>query len=322
MTHVYKTTIALPPTAEKLQQTEHSGLMDTSPMAQTALLLNEVISPLFNVCQIRQHATANGVSWVAEGYDQSPPNTDLLNTLIQGIMQVRGLAETPTLTTETMAQTDWVSQNQKSFAPIVAGRFFIHDSTHTAPTPIHKIPLMVGAGNAFGTGGHGTTTGCLMALSDTAKTTTPTNALDIGTGTGILAMAMHKLWKTCPILATDIAPNAITVTTQNLKQNHCTQGRGHSTNGGITPLLANGMTHRQITQTAPYDLIIANILAPPLRQISTAVVKNTAHGGTVILSGLLHHQATNIKNRYQRLGLKFHHQYKIGDWTTLILKKP
>ena len=327
MTQIYKTTVTLyPPDGQ--QSTYASGadfgvIMDTSPTAQTAVLLNEVISPLFDVCQTRQPSgthKADSSFWVVEGYSQSPPDSPLLNTLIQGVAVVRHLDSIPSVATELLPETDWVADNQKSFPPKSIGRFYIHATDYEGSIPVGKTPLIVNAGNAFGTGGHGTTMGCLQALSDLAKTQTFTKGLDIGTGTGILALAMAKTWRKCSVLATDIDPIAIDVTRYNLMLNRCRWG-ALGVGATLQTAVAKGVQGRIVSSRNPYDIMVANILATPLRQMAVPLTQCLSVGGFVVLSGLLSHQVKGVRNAYQRLGLKVRKQYAYDGWHTLVFQK-
>lgn len=322
MTDIYKTTITLlPPISEQAVYTSGADfgvIMDASPIAKTAVLLNEVMSDLFDVCQAR-HISNPSPHWVVEGYTQSPPNDALLQTLVQGVVKVRNLDRIPLIKTEILPPTDWVADNQKSFAPLVLGRFYVHATDYKGRIPVGKTPLIVNAGNAFGTGGHGTTAGCLWALSDLAKTHKFSNALDVGTGTGILALAMAKTWRKCAVLATDIDPVAIAVARHNMTINRCRWGQGQGV--PLRTVLAVGMTGNTIAQNKPYDIIVANILARPLRQMAVSLVNTLSVRGVVVLSGLLSNQVTSVSNAYQPLGLKPRAHYVIDNWHTLVLER-
>ena len=294
------------------QKTADYGRMaDNSVTAQTALLLNEVLQKTIDVCQAME--IPQTADWVVEGYSATPPDMATVEMVAKLVFEMRALPAPPKITIEQLPNIDWVTENQKSFKPVHAGRFFVHTSDYDGVIPRHKIPLVLNAGAAFGTGGHGTTAGCLLALSDLAKSRHFKTILDVGTGTGILALGACGLWNTASILATDIDPTAIAVTRYNMGMNRC--------RWQIQTAVATGMTGRVIAGGAPYDLIIANILAGPLRAMSVPVVDAMARGGVVVLSGIWDTQKTSVINAYRRCGLVLSKQYAMDNWHTLVMVK-
>ncbi|MEP3246818.1 MAG: 50S ribosomal protein L11 methyltransferase [Sneathiella sp.] len=209
-----------------------------------------------------------------------------------------------------LEQKDWVSESQKLLPPVAAGRFYIHGSHDPAHKAVSAHDLTIDAGRAFGTGLHETTYGCLLALDDIHKRQQVLNALDLGCGSGVLALAIAKAWGR-PVLASDIDPDAVTVTNENAKKN------------GLSPLIraieATGLNDRVLRKSAPYDLITANILAWPLVSLAPGIAGSLAAGGTLVLSGLLAKQEVMVRNAYRLQGLCLLRRYRVGEWCTLAL---
>ena len=293
------------------QKTADYGRMaDNSETAQTALLLNEVLQKTIDVCQAME--IQGSQDWVVNGYSETEPNRDTIEMVAKLVFDMRNMPCSPQITVEQLPPIDWVAENQKSFKPVCAGRFFVHTSDYDGKIPHAKIPLILNAGAAFGTGGHGTTMGCLWALSDLAKRHHFNRILDMGTGTGILALGAGKLWKTASITATDIDPTAIAVTRYNMAVNHC--------RWRLQTAVQTGMSGRIIAQNAPYDLVIANILAGPLRAMSVPMTHTLKRGGMVVLSGILGvRQKIAVINAYRGCGLVLRGQYQIENWHTLVM---
>ena len=212
-----------------------------------------------------------------------------------------------------MPQQDWVRQSLEGLAPVTAGRFFLHGSHDRHRRRPGGIALEIDAGTAFGTGHHGTTEGCLMALDRILKRRTPANILDVGCGTGVLATAAAKATGRAA-LASDIDPEAVKVTIANAALN------------GVKPqigsFVAAGLSHPRIAGGGPYDLIFANILARPLVALSTGLSRSLTPGGDLILSGLTLEQMRWIEATYQSRGLSLAGRITRGNWATLVFTKP
>ena len=210
----------------------------------------------------------------------------------------------------TLPDVNWVAKSLEGLAPVTAGRFNVHGAHDRARVAANAIGIEIEAGLAFGTGHHGTTAGCLTAIGDLAKARPFRNVLDVGTGSGVLAIGVARLMH-ARVLASDIDPVAVAVARANVRLN----GAAHS----VRTIVANGLNHRLIAERAPYDLIVANILAGPLVQLAPAIGRHLKPGGTVILSGLLNEQARRIAAMYRTQGLTFSRAIVIGEWTTLVL---
>jgi ribosomal protein L11 methyltransferase len=213
--------------------------------------------------------------------------------------------------------TDWVTMSQSGLGPIRAGRFFVHTPMHYADRPEGAISFEIDAGLAFGTGQHDTTAGCLAAL-DRLETSGKrfANIADIGTGTGLLAFAAMALWPEAKAIATDIDTIAVDVSRENAAINGVKLGHG---TGELLLAVADGMDHPMIAARAPFDLLIANILAGPLIELAPAFSKSVAPGASVILAGLLDTQADAVIAAYEAEGMKLVERGE-GEWCVLVLE--
>lgn len=218
--------------------------------------------------------------------------------------------EAPKAQIEELAPRDWVEENLKDFPPIDAGRFFIYAS-HVDERPLPgRIPMRIDPGAAFGTGTHATTSGCLQAIEALGKRHTFANPLDVGTGSGILAIAMAKLWKLA-VLGTDIDPVAIRVARENALLNRVQDLLDFRVGAGFKP----------VSDHAQHDLIVANILARPLAAMAPDLARSLAPGGYVVLSGLIVRDDRFVLAPYLAQGLKLEKRYTREGWRTLVLRK-
>ena len=214
--------------------------------------------------------------------------------------------------------TDWVTVSQQGLDPIRAGRFFVHTPPHYKDRPEGAISFEVDAGLAFGTGQHATTAGCLAALDRLEVAGARfENMADIGTGTGLLAFAAMALWPSAKCIATDIDPVAIDVSRDNAAINGVKLGMRE---GELLLAVADGMDSPMLAARAPFDLLIANILAGPLIELAPAFARATAPGGTIILAGLLDTQADAVVEAYAAEGCALIER-RPGEWTVLVLTK-
>lgn len=255
------------------------------------------------------HEDATTGEWVFEATCEMLPDLlafeDLARTTLGG--------EVDFTITPIDTDTNWVARSLEGLHPVTAGGFYVYGS-HSAEQvpPAGLIPLRIEAAQAFGTGHHETTTGCLEAIERTLKHTRPRRMLDVGTGTGVLAIALAKRTHT-PVLASDIDPIATHTTLDNARDN----GVGTL----IRAVTAPGMNHITIARGAPYDMIVANILAGPLAALAPAIARAAAPGATIILSGLLATQAAWVANAYREQQVILTQRLVRGDWATLILHK-
>ena len=212
-----------------------------------------------------------------------------------------------------LPETDWVARSLEGLAPVTARRFFLHGSHDRQRRRGGGVSLEIDAGTAFGTGHHGTTEGCLVALDALIKRQRPRRILDLGCGTGVLAIAAARALRR-KVLASDIDPEAIRVTRRNATLN----------NAGplVEAIVAPGLKHAAIAGKAPYDLIFANILARPLVALAQGLSQCLARRGTLILSGLTLDQCRWILATYRNRGLVPLQRIARGNWATLVLTRP
>lgn len=208
---------------------------------------------------------------------------------------------------------DWIKKSQRALAPVRAGRFFIYGAHDKGKVPRGKIPICIEAGMAFGTGHHETTALCLKALTALAREKKFRNVLDLGCGTGVLAIAAAKLWRE-PVTASDIDHVAVAITTENAQANG-EAARVHA-------VLANGLDEDELRAAAPFDLIIANILSGPLTKLAKPLAAALAPGGIAVLSGLMRDEEDMLLGAYTRVRLKKRRVMRDGPWSALILSKP
>jgi len=210
---------------------------------------------------------------------------------------------------EPLPDQDWIKLSQEGLPPVRAGRFFVYGAHDAGAVPASVIALRIEAGLAFGTGHHETTALCLAVLSDLSRRQRFAKVLDLGCGTGLLAIGAVKLWKH-KVIASDIDPVAIEVTRENARLN----GVG----GMISAFAADGLTHKGLA--GPFDLIIANILAGPLTRLARGIVAKLEPGGVLVLSGLLRNQEKMLLSFYQ--GLRLASIRRDGPWSALVLERP
>ncbi len=220
---------------------------------------------------------------------------------------------------ERLGDEDWVAISQQGLEPIREGRFFVHTPAHRDAVPDGAIAFEIDASRAFGTGQHETTAGCL-ALLDRMKRRGERfgDVADIGTGTGLLAFAALALWPHARVIASDIDPVAIEIAAENVEINAVPLGTGP---GRLELVVAAGLVHRAIRKRAPFDLLIANILAGPLIDLAPAFGNATAPGGTLLLAGLLDHQADGVVSAYRRQRFRLVDRLDRGEWAILRFRK-
>lgn len=208
---------------------------------------------------------------------------------------------------------DWVAKVRRDLPPVEAGRFFVYGSHDADRVPTDKVPLLIEAAMAFGTGHHGTTLGCLKAFDRLVDAGfVPQNAVDVGCGTAVLAMAAAHVSPNV-VLASDIDPTAVEVAVVNVAANGLT--------GQVECLVAAGFDAPALAAAAPFDLVFANILKGPLIALAGDMARATTQGGTAILSGILNEQADAVAEVYARVGFNETRRDSIVDWTTLTLTK-
>lgn len=246
--------------------------------------------------------------WLIHAYfERRPDDSDLDRLASLG----RGMPEI-----EQLGEDDWVTMSQAGLKPICAGRFFVHTPTHRPDPALTNFEI--DAGLAFGTGQHATTAGCLETLDGLeAAGKKFANIADIGTGTGLLAFAALALWPQAKVIATDIDPVSIDVTRDNAAINRVALGQSP---GELLLAVADGMDHPLLAARAPFDLIIANILAAPLILMAPAITESAAPDATLLLAGMLDSQAEAVVASYEAFGFTPAHPFS-GEWPVLELQR-
>lgn len=240
--------------------------------------------------------------WRLDAYMEREPDR-------QALAAIRALAPSAAAEplVEHIADADWVTMSQAGLEPLHVGRFFVHAGGCQPPAGARALHIK--AGRAFGTGHHETTTGCL-AMLDAIADWGFGDVIDIGTGTGLLAFAARHLWPRATVTATDIDPVAIDVTRENAAANAV---------DGIHLVVADGTLDETITARAPYDLVIANILAGPLVSMAPEVASIAAPDATIVLAGLLETQRGSVVAAYEACGCTLDTVDRRGDWSILRL---
>lgn len=225
----------------------------------------------------------------------------------------------PELHEERLPETDWVTESQQGVDPIRAGRFYVHTPEHAPSEARGVVNLAIPASQAFGTGQHATTAGCLAMLDAMKRRGVAVrNLADIGTGTGLLAFAALALWPRALATASDIDPVCVDVVESNAAANGFTMG---GRPGELAMVAADGMHHPLLRARAPYDLLIANILAGPLIELAPDFARAVAPGGHLLLAGLLETQEPGIRRAYRRAGFRLASRIVSGDWSILWLRR-
>jgi ribosomal protein L11 methyltransferase len=257
----------------------------------------------------------NDVKWRVKAYFAEEPRTAVIAALKTRLPSV-GKAK-PHI--EKLPDEDWLVMSQQSVQPVHAGRFYVHTASNRGQVPAGAVPFQIEASQAFGTGGHETTSGCLAMLDAMKRQGLRfDHIVDIGTGTGLLAFAARYLWPRAYLTASDIDPVSIDVTADNADVNGVPLGLSM---GQLALCTAQGTDHDLIERRAPYDLAIANILAGPLIELAPSFAAIGREGGSLILAGLLNTQTEAVLNAYRAQGFRVHRRADTGDWPCLWLAK-
>lgn len=255
------------------------------------------------------------LAWQIEAYFESKPGKAeiaALHALVPSAGRAKPLVEK-------LPDEDWVTLSQAGIEPVHAGRFYVHTGTNRGDVPEGAKTFLIEAGRAFGTGTHETTSGCLRTLDAMrARGEVVRNLIDVGTGTGLLAFAAMHLWPRAYATASDIDPVAVEVTAENAVVNGVPLGVSM---GQLALAAAPGLEHPLLLNRAPYDLIIANVLAGPLIELAPSISAALAEGGTLVLAGLLETQTERVAHAYRRQGLRLAGRTSIGEWPALRLRK-
>jgi ribosomal protein L11 methyltransferase len=243
--------------------------------------------------------------WQLDAYFEGKPSRDVLRAIARLVPSAR--EKEPRA--KPLPPQDWVTMSQAALEPLIAGRFYVR--TPDYPPMPGTVDFVIPAGLAFGTGQHATTHGCLEVL-DAMKRRGAVfrNILDLGTGTGLLAFAAARLWPVANVAASDIDPISIDVVRENAVLNRVR---------GLRLVVADGLSNRALVAHAPYDLVIANILAQPLIDMAAMVAASVAHRGTLVLAGLLDTQAAAVARAYRKHGMRLVSQ-GTGEWPVLVMR--
>jgi ribosomal protein L11 methyltransferase len=285
---------------------------DQSAARRIADVMVETFDPADVAAAAFEDSAAPGAgteAWAVEVYFGEPPDRDVVCDLI-AVAASRELAETAIF--ESVTQRDWVASSLAGLKPVTAGRFVVHGAHDRARRPPNAIALEIEAALAFGTGHHGTTRGCLLMLDDLLKRRRPARVLDLGTGSGVLAMAAAKRLKRT-VMASDIDPVATRAARANVRLN--------GLSFYMRPRTARGVEDVALRAGAPYDLILANILARPLRALAPALACVAAPRANVILSGLIARDAPGILSAYAAQGFFLVRRLELEGWTSLLLRR-
>lgn len=251
-------------------------------------------------------------AWRVEVHGRKEPARQALDVALALAAASAGIAA-PAVTVEAVEARDWVAENQASFPPLEAGRYFIQGSHVRDKPPVNRRVVLIDAGAAFGTGFHATTRGCLLAIDHLRRTRPIRRALDLGCGSGILAFAVAKS-SASAVTAADNDPVAVAVAGTNARRNGVVRR--------VRTLRSQGFDAGALRRRGPFDLIAANILLNPLVALAPSLARHLAGGGTLILSGVLARQAAPLRRACVRAGLRPVRTLLIDGWATLVFARP
>ena len=260
------------------------------------------------------HLRDGGGDWLIEALFTDPPAEDAVAALLAPVFAGCGLPPVPVAITP-LAHRDWLAENRAAFPPRRIGRFWIYGSHIKTPPPPTSWPLLVEAAQAFGSGTHPTTEGCLRAAEAILRRDRRLRwrVLDMGCGSAVLGLGLLKARPGAVLVAADNDILAVTTAAENARINHLPSPR-------VKAVLSQGYADPEVFRRSPYDLIFANILAGPLCGMARDQMAALAAHGWLVLSGILNQQAVMVERRYTAAGARITARLKIGDWTTLVLR--
>ena len=275
------------------------------------------LTDVVSLFEVEESPDGTSLTWCVEGmFADVPPKAEIAARAAL-VAAAEGLPE-PALVVARVPEKDWLTENVASFPPLTAGRFYIYGDHVTAAPPSGTIPLRINAATAFGSGEHASTYGCLLALDGLGRrrvvqrAVAAHGALDMGCGSGILALAMAKLWAR-GVLAADVDPEAVRVTRVNAARNGVA--------AAIRALVSEGTGDATVGRNGPYAVITANILARPLRAMSATLARLLVPGGYLILAGLLQKQEALVTTAYRAQGLRLVRRIVRRPWSILVFQR-
>jgi ribosomal protein L11 methyltransferase len=276
---------------------------DEAQARRIADLMAEALNPADAACAF---ARPDG-RWQVDLHFATPPDLDDLKAMV---VRAGGSEPAETLSVEALSARDWVSESLAGLPPVAAGRFVVHGAHDRTRVRSNRIGIEIEAATAFGTGHHGTTRGCLLALDSLARLRQPRHVLDLGTGSGVLAIAAAKVFRVA-ILATDLDPAAVASAAANARHN----GVGAL----VTAACADGLNAKLIAAHAPFDLVLANILLRPLQRMAAPMARMLMPNARIVLSGILAAQAPAAIAAYRSQGIALERWFALEGWATLLL---
>ena len=271
--------------------------------------LQDLVEPAPDALTLFEEKTADGaVAWRIDAYYEQPPEADALAAQLAAILD----APAPVITVEDVPALNWVALSQAALPPVRAGRFTIHGSHDRTRVPQGPGAILVDAGEAFGTAHHATTFGCLLAIDALTRRRRFRSVMDLGCGSGVLAIAARRALPHASIIAADIDAPSVEVARENARLNRCA--------ASVPMLTAAGLSHPRL-RARRFDLLIANILADPLIMLARGIARSVRPNGRVVLSGLLVHQAPAVIAAYRAAGFQIERHMRVHEWATLVLAR-
>lgn len=279
---------------------------DRAHAYQIASALQDLIEPTPDALTVFEDGAK---SWRLEAYFSQPKDARALADEVAGLLG----GAPPPFASEDVPDLNWVAISQAALPPVAAGRFTVHGSHDRGRVPRGPNSILVDAGEAFGTAHHATTLGCLLAIDRLTRAEDFGTILDLGCGSGVLAIACAKALPKARIIATDLDPQSVKVAAENMRLN--------GVELRIATACAAGVNHMWLRQSPPFDLVIANILAGPLIRLAPEISRKVSGGGTLVLSGLLIPQAPQVIAAYRAAGFHLDRHDRIAGWSTLTLRR-
>lgn len=296
---------------EGLHPVSPTHLMRLETSEAAARRVADIVSETFDPAEtaVAAFEAADGRIWLVEAFFRDKPDEENVRELIR---VAAGNAVAGSITFHAIEDKDWVRSALDGLKPVRAGRFAVFGAHDRARIPTNVIPIEIEAALAFGTGHHGTTLGCLLAIDRELKRRRPRRPLDVGTGTGVLAIAA-ALGARVPVLASDIDAVSVAAARENAKGNRAAPL--------VRVIHAAGLRHARFGRAGRYDLVLANILPQPLVGLARDLARLAAPGGTVVLSGIIPPHANLVVSAYRSCGLHLVARGEIEGWVTLVMKR-